>query len=142
MPKIKEHDEIFEKMKSLFMGESSEPYSDKVVSLAYEPKNVGAMKDADCIGTVCGSCGDTIHLYLRLCGDNISEATFLTDGCGATLACGSVVTELVRGKSGYEALKITVQDVIGYLDGLPASHVHCAVLAVQALHDAIKNSND
>jgi len=77
-----------------------------------------------------------------LCGDNISEATFLTDGCGATLACGSVVTELVRGKSGYEALKITVQDVIGYLDGLPASHVHCAVLAVQALHDAIKNSND
>lgn len=130
---------VFEKLSALYMGEASEPYSEKVLTLAYEPLNVGKIESASGVGYIKGTCGDSIHVYIKTDHDQIIGATFLTDGCGATLACGSAVTELAKGKSCYNASKMTVQEVIGYLDGLPASHVHCAVLAIKALHKAIKN---
>ena len=135
-----EHEIVFEKLTSFYMGEASEPYSDKVLTLAYEPLNVGKMDVASGIGDVKGTCGDSMQIYIKTVQNQIIKVTFLTDGCGTTLACGSAVTELAKGRSPYNASKITVQEVIDYLDGLPASHVHCALLAIQALYEAIRDS--
>jgi len=132
-------EEVFEKLQAYMMGIASEAYSDKVLTLAYEPLNVGEMENPDGFGYVKGFCGDRMAIFLKLTDRKISDAKFLTDGCGATLACGSAVTELTKGKTPYEAAKITPQAVIKYLDGLPASHLHCAVLAAQALQAAIEN---
>jgi nitrogen fixation NifU-like protein len=130
---------VFQKMQKYFLGSSSEPFSDKVLDLAYEPTNVGEIEDADAVGFVKGDCGDRMAIFLKMDRGKIKKATFLTDGCGATIACGSAVTELIRNKSSYEAIKIYPQMVIRYLDGLPTSHVHCAVLAVQTVHEALEN---
>jgi nitrogen fixation NifU-like protein len=132
-------EKVFEEIQKYIVGDASEPYSDKVLILAYEPVNVGEIENPDGTARVMGECGDWMQMYLKITGDTISEARFLTDGCGATLACGSAVTELVRGRTLWEAIKIYPQTVIRYLDGLPASHMHCAVLAVQALKEALKS---
>jgi len=121
------------------MREALKTFSQKVVSLAYEPRNVGSLKNPDGHGRVAGQCGDTMEIYIKMKGKIIDPIGFLTDGCGATLACGSATTELAKGKTPYEAGKITPQAVIKYLDGLPASHLHCAVLAVQTLRKALEN---
>lgn len=131
---------VFAKLQSYIMGKASELYSDKVLTLAYEPINVGEMENPDGFGHVKGPCGDTMLVFLRVTDGTISDAKFLTDGCGATVACGSAVTELARGKTPYEASKIQPQYVVRYLKGLPASHLHCAVLAVQTLRKALENA--
>ena len=135
-------EKTFDKIKKFIMGGVSEAYSDKVLTLAYEPLNVGEIINPDSTAKVRGSCGDTMQLHLRLSKGRITEARFLTDGCGPTLACGSAITELVNNKTPYEASKIYPQDLVHYLDGLPASHFHCAVLAVQVLRQALKSLKD
>ena len=132
-------EKVFENIQKYIMGNASESYSDKVLTLAYEPVNVGEIENPDGSARVMGECGDWMQIYLKITGDTISEVRFLTDGCGATLACGSAVTELVRARTPWEVTKIYPQTVIRYLDGLPASHMHCAVLAVQALKEALRS---
>jgi len=134
-------EKVFEKLQAYMMGIASETYSDKVLTLAYEPLNVGEMENPDGFGCVKGPCGDTMRISLRIVDGKIYDATFWTDGCGATLACGSVVTEMVKGKTPCEAEKIYPQNIVRYLDGLPASHLHCSVLAVPALRKALANLN-
>ena len=128
---------ILAKFQNLFMGNAGEQYSEKVLTLAYEPLNVGEIENPDGSSRVQGSCGDNMDVSLKLDNTIIAEVKFLTDGCGATLACGSAVTELAKGKTIYQAEKISPQEIIHFLDGLPESHVHCAVLAVQALQRAL-----
>ncbi len=132
-------DKIFEELKKYFMNEFSKTFSDKVVSLAYEPSNVGSLENPEGHGRISGSCGDTMEIYINAKGERIEEITFLTDGCGATLACGSAVTELAKGKTIREAETIDVLSVLEYLDDLPPSHEHCAVLAVKTFHCALKS---
>ena len=132
-----EIDQIFKNLQHYMMGESSEPYSDKVMTYAYDPVNVGEINNPDGKGRVKGDCGDSIIIYIKLKEDKISKACFLVDGCGASVASGCAVTELAQGKTPYEASKITPQEVIRFLDGMPASHVHCAVMAVQALQKTL-----
>jgi nitrogen fixation NifU-like protein len=114
-------------------------YSAKVIAEARYPKNVGRMPQADVRGLVHGWCGDTMEIYLRLEEERIVEASFMTDGCGPTLACGSMLTSLVPGKSLEEASTIIPEDLITALDGLPAESQHCAELAVRTLQNAILN---
>lgn len=127
---------------SLWMGHASEKYSDKVVELAYEPLNVGEIQDADGMGFVKGTCGDRMSIYLKLEAGFISDIKFLTDGCSATLACGSAITQMAKNRTPYEATKIYPQNIVRFLDGLPASHLHCAVLAVQALQKALESLSE
>jgi nitrogen fixation NifU-like protein len=114
-------------------------YSAKVIEEFYHPKNLGRMLEPDARGIVHGWCGDTMEIYLRLNGDRIKEATFMTDGCGPTVACGSVLTTMVTGMSLEKASKITPENLIAALDGLPEESVHCAELAVSTLQEAIAN---
>jgi nitrogen fixation NifU-like protein len=114
-------------------------YSAKVIEEAHNPTNLGRMARPDAYGIVHGWCGDTMEVYLRLNGDSIKEVTFMTDGCGSSLACGSMLTRLVQGMSLEEAGEIKPEDLITALDGLPEESLHCAELTVSTLREAIAN---
>jgi nitrogen fixation NifU-like protein len=112
-------------------------YSAKVIEEANNPTNLGRMAEPDAYGIVHGWCGDTMEIYLRLDGERIKKATFMTDGCGPSVACGNMLTTMVRGRMLEEADKIRPEDLIAALDGLPEDSTHCAELAVSTLREAI-----
>lgn len=115
-----------------------EAYSEKVMDHFLHPRNVGEIPDASGIGNVGNPiCGDVLKLYLKIKDGIISEAKFKTFGCGAAIATSSMVTELVKGKSIDEALKISNKAVAEALGGLPKVKMHCSVLAEEALKAAI-----
>ena len=112
-------------------------FSAAVLKEARQPRNMGIMLDPDGHALACGPCGDTMEMFLRVQDSRIEVASFVTDGCGPTVACGSMLTRMAQGKSLDEAATIEAVDVIIALDGLPPEHVHCATLAVDTLQEAI-----
>jgi nitrogen fixation NifU-like protein len=112
-------------------------FSAKVLELARQPRNLGAMLEPDGYALLFGACGDSMEMFVRLDGSRILMATFMTDGCGPTVACGSMLTTMARGKTPDEAAAIRAVDLVAALDGLPQEHVHCASLAVNTLRLAI-----
>ncbi len=115
-------------------------YNEKVVDHFSNPRNVGELDDPDAIGeTGSFKCGDTMKLYLKVKDDRITDIGFQTFGCGAAIASSSMLTEMVKGKTLDEAMKVSNKDVAEELDGLPPLKMHCSNLAADALHDAIKN---
>jgi nitrogen fixation NifU-like protein len=113
-------------------------YSEKVMDHFKNPRNVGEIPDADGIGNVGNPvCGDIMRLYIKVKDNNIVDAKFKTFGCGAAIATSSMVTEIVKGKSIDEALKISNRAVAEALGGLPKVKMHCSVLAEEALKSAI-----
>ena len=134
-----EPDDPFKNIEESIMEDIREAYSEKVIDHALNPRNLGEFKDADGFGRVTGPCGDTIQICLKAKNGTIVDATFMTDGCGATIACGSMTTELVKGRTITEALKITSDDILNSLDGLPESNIHCALLAANTLKKALED---
>jgi nitrogen fixation NifU-like protein len=115
-------------------------YSEEVIDHYENPRNVGEIENPDGVGTVGNpACGDVMKLTIRVKDDRIIEARFKTFGCGAAIATSSMVTELVRGKTIEEALRISNQTVARALGGLPKVKMHCSVLAEDALKAAISN---
>jgi len=123
----------------LVLRKMREVYNETVVGHALRPRNLGEMKNASGFGEISGSCGDTMAIWLRVEANMVVAATFASDGCGATLACGSMLTEMARGKSIPQALGISQPDVLDALGGLPEGNKHCALLAVNTLRAAIKD---
>lgn len=121
------------------MSEMRKVYSKKAIEHAMNPRNVGRIEDANGAARITGSCGDTMEMYLKAEDGEIVEAKFWTDGCGASIACGSITTELVKGKRIPKALKIDSKRLVEALDGLPESDIHCSVLASNTLHAAIND---
>jgi nitrogen fixation NifU-like protein len=116
-----------------------ELYSSVVIHEARYPSNLGRIVEPDGHGIVHGWCGDTMEIYLRLDDEKIEQATFMTDGCGPTVACGSMLTKMVTGKLLMEAIEIMPEDLIEALDGLPEENQHCAELAVITFQNALGN---
>jgi nitrogen fixation NifU-like protein len=115
-------------------------YSDKVLDHFRNPRNVGELEDADGVGTVGNPvCGDVMTIYIKVEEDRISDISFKTFGCGAAIATTSMTTELAKGKTLDEALKITREQVAEELGGLPPVKMHCSNLAADALHEAIND---
>lgn len=113
-------------------------YSEKVMDHFTNPRNVGEIEDADGIGEVGNAkCGDIMKMYLKIEGSIITDVKFKTFGCGAAVATSSMATELIKGKSIEDALKLTNKAVMEALDGLPPVKVHCSVLAEQAIKAAL-----
>lgn len=115
-------------------------YSEKVMDHFTNPRNAGELKDADAVGEVGNPvCGDVMNIYIRVKDGIIIDIGWKTMGCAAAIATSSMITELARGKTLKEALKITRDDVADALDGLPPIKMHCSNLAADGLHEAIKN---
>lgn len=112
-------------------------FSARVLKEARQPQNMGVMLDPNGYASVRGPCGDTMEMFLRIQDSRIEVAAFMTDGCGPTVACGSLVTQMAQGKDLEEAAAIEAADVIIALDGLPPEHVHCATLAAKTLQEAM-----
>jgi nitrogen fixation NifU-like protein len=113
-------------------------YSEKVLDHFSNPRNVGEIENADGIGEVGNAkCGDIMKMYIKVDDGIISDVKFKTFGCGAAVATSSMATELIKGKSIDDALKLTNKAVVEALDGLPAVKLHCSVLAEQAIKSAL-----
>ncbi|MGD8719777.1 MAG: Fe-S cluster assembly scaffold protein NifU [Candidatus Zixiibacteriota bacterium] len=113
-------------------------YNEKVMDHFYKPRNVGVIENADGVGKVGNPvCGDMMELFIKVEDEKISDIKFRTFGCGAAIATSSMVTELVKGKTLEEALKITNKTVAEALGGLPKQKMHCSVLGEEALDAAI-----
>jgi len=129
----------WQKFEELIKKEMRKKYSETVVEHSMDPRNLGELEDANGFARVTGPCGDTMSIWLKINGDTIINASFMTDGCGTTIASGSMVTEMVKGKKISEAQKITQSDVLDALGGLPQESEHCALLAANTLKAAIKD---
>lgn len=115
-------------------------YSEKVMDHFRNPRNVGEIKDADGVGRVGNPvCGDLMEIQIKVEDNKLKDVKFRTFGCGAAVATSSIITEMAKGKTLEEALKISRSDVAGELDGLPPIKMHCSNLAADALHAAIQD---
>ena len=129
----------FDELQELIKAEMRKIYSETAIDHSMNPRNVGNMDNADGLAKVTGSCGDTMEIWLKVKNNTIANATFMTDGCGTSIAAGSMVTELAKGKSVGEVWKIRQQDVLNALGRLPKESEHCALLASNTLKEAIRD---
>lgn len=129
----------FDELQELIKAEMRKIYSETAIAHSTNPRNVGDMDNADGFAKVTGSCGDTMEIWLKVKNSTIADATFTTDGCGTSIASGSMVTEIAKGKTVGEAWKISQQDVLNALGGLPEESGHCALLVANTLKAAIKD---
>jgi len=115
-------------------------YTEKVLDHFRNPRNMGEIPNADGVGTVGNPvCGDLMTIYIKVNDNRLEDIKFKTFGCGAAIATSSMITELARGKTIEEALKISRGDVADSLGGLPPIKMHCSNLAADGLHAAIQD---
>jgi nitrogen fixation NifU-like protein len=115
-------------------------YTEKVMEHFKNPRNVGEIPDADGVGTVGNPvCGDLMTIYIKVKDNRLTDIKFKTFGCGSAIATSSMITELAKGKTLEEAMKITRANVADSLGGLPPVKMHCSNLAADALHTAIED---
>jgi nitrogen fixation NifU-like protein len=115
-------------------------YSKKVVERFSNPKNAGEMKNPDAVGEEGNPrCGDVMKIYLKVENEKITDIKFQTYGCIAAIACSDALCELAKGKTISEAKKLKSQDILNELGKLPIVKIHCSILGMKALQNAIKN---
>jgi nitrogen fixation NifU-like protein len=129
--------EFAEQLQQEILDEIKSKYSETVVDHWMHPMNIGKLEDPDAYGRVTGPCGDTMEIFICVDNSTIIRCSFFTDGCGTTIACGSIITELARGKSIEEAKTITQEVILKTCGGLPVEDEHCALLASNTLMEAI-----
>jgi nitrogen fixation NifU-like protein len=115
-------------------------YSEITIEHILRPHNADSIPHPDGYGAYDSGCGERMKIWLRVRNGVVEDAGFWTDGCAATVACGSMATDLARGKTLTEALAVTAQDVADALIDLPPGNFHCAELAAQTLRIALKDS--
>jgi nitrogen fixation NifU-like protein len=135
----KKLDRIEQELKKALFDQYRKVYSPRVLELFQNPLNMGVIPEPNGFGIIRGICGDTMKIYLRIDNDRVEDVGFETDGCEATIAVGSAVTDLSRGKTLLEVLAISPALLIDNLGGLPEDHLHCSILAVGTLHNAVAN---
>ena len=122
------------------MAEEGGLYNSVVMDHLTHPRNMGEMEDPDGVGEATNPvCGDTMRLFIKVEGDRIVAARFLTFGCGAAIAASSMTTEMIKGKTIEEVLEISDQSVADALGGLPPAKIHCSILAEKALNAAVSD---
>ena len=115
------------------------PFSAKVLHHVMEPTHLGEMEKPDGHGVITGPCGDTDEFFVKIFSSRITEVRFRTTGCFFTIAACDAVATLAEGRAVREALRITREAVLEYLGGLPEDHEHCALLAANTLHKALRD---
>lgn len=129
----------YDELQEMVLENARKIYSETVIDHFMHPRNLGEIADADGIAKLTGPCGDTMEIWLKVDRGIISRAYFLTDGCGTSIASGSMMTVLATGKTLTEAARISQQSVLDALNGLPQESRHCALLASNTLKAAIQD---
>ncbi len=137
-----EFNEMIKSIQDELDKDAEATFSKKVIEEFKNPQNVGIIEAPDGYSSTSGSCGDTIELYLKIEGDKVTDIKFMTDGCGATIACGSMGTKMAKGKNLTEIKQMKDEDLINALDGLPDENLHCARLMIGTLHRAVQEYDE
>jgi nitrogen fixation NifU-like protein len=132
-------DEWAKELQELILEEDRKIFSPRVMDHYLHPRHLKKISQPDGVASITGPCGDTMYVALRLENGRVAEIGFLTDGCGPTVACGSMIAQMALDKTPSRAAGIEQGDLLDALGGLPESHVHCAKLAVDTLQEALKN---
>ena len=115
-------------------------YNDIVLRYYTNPRNIGEIEDADGIGIYMSDfCGDITKFWIKIKDNKLVDVKYRTQGCAASIACGNILTELIKNKIIEEALRITKEEIVSALNGLPEQKIHCSVLANDSLKDAIRD---
>lgn len=138
IPKEDEIDTYARELQEQLLEQIRNKYSDAVIDRWQNPRNFEKIKNPDGYASFKGSCGDTMEMFVKVTDEKISRCGFQTDGCGTTIACGSVATELAQKKTLIQALaSVSADEILKKLGGLPESDVHCAELAAETLRRAL-----
>ncbi len=129
----------FDELQNEVMAQMKQVYTETAIDHAMNPRNAGSIAGADGFGSITGPCGDTMEIWLKVKDGKVADAAFWTDGCGTSIACGSMVTEMISGKDIGQALHINQGEVLRALGGLPEDSLHCALLAADTLQAAIQD---
>ena len=138
----KSSDQWAKELQELILAEDRKIFSPRMIDNYLKPRNLREISDPHGKSVVTGPCGDTMYIGLKINKDRIVEIGFLTDGCGPTVACGSILTQLALGKTITEAAALDQEALLIALGELPESHLHCPKLAVDTLRQALKNCED
>ncbi len=130
---------LLEELQKKIEYEEEQKYSKVVIREYRNPSNFGVLDEPDALGLIKGPCGDTMKITLKIKSGRIMKALFWTDGCGATIACGSMLTKIIKGKTLQEANDISNSQLLEALENLPIEHHHCTILSIDTLHKAINN---
>jgi nitrogen fixation protein NifU and related proteins len=139
---FKEGEEIEKAIQEAIFREMGDKLSLTLINHLMNPRNVGELADPDGEATLSGICEDTVRIQLKLEEDRIDDIRFTTNGCSATMACGSMVTDMARGRSVQEAMEIVGKRVIEAFGGMPIEHTHCADLAANTMRAALRDAID
>jgi len=131
-------DSLDEVQKQLF-GNLREFYSETTTDHILHPRNAGSLDNPDGYASLHSSCNESMEIWLKVNDNHINEVGYWTDGCAATIACGSMVSELVKGKTVNQLLTISPRDLADALDNFPEGNFHCAELAVNTLKAAVQD---
>ena len=134
-----EFDDSFKELEQSVMEDMRKVYSEKTIDHFLNPRNLGEIPAPDGLGRITDVHGRTMEICLKVKDAKVRNVSFWTDGCGCCIASGSMVTELAKGKTVLETQKITQQDILDALEGLPETDLHCALLAANTLKEAIKD---
>jgi nitrogen fixation protein NifU and related proteins len=129
-------------LQAAIMEDAKKIYSEKVIKRWLNPKNLGKIRNPDGSAKIKGPCGDTMQISFKVKDGRLLKIKFRTDGCASSIAAGSMAAELAQGQKIEEVAEISQQMILDALDGLPDESVHCALLASNALKEAIKNYFD
>ena len=129
----------FKEVEQAVMEDMKKVYSEKTIDHFLNPRNLDEITAPDGFGRVTGPCGDTMEICLKVLDGKVTNTSFWTDGCGPSIASGSMVTEMAKRMNIGEAQRISQHDVLAALDGLPEESQHCALLAANTLKEAIKD---
>ncbi len=129
----------FDDLQDSILEDARRTYSETTIEHFMDPRNLGPMDGADAFAEFHGPCGDTIGIWVKVKDGTLTDVRFITDGCGTSIASGSMITELAKGKDVDHAKKISQEDVLTALGGFPQEKEHCAMLAIMSLRKAIKS---
>lgn len=142
MSKGDSFEKIIKEIQRKIEYEEETEFSKKVINEYRNPSNFGVIDNPDAVGKIKGPCGDTMQIMLKIDNGKVTDVRFWTDGCGTSIACGSMLTKMIKGKTIEEIFTITSEKLNDELDGLPENHVHCTVLAVNTLKKTIEKLID
>ncbi|MBW1997416.1 MAG: iron-sulfur cluster assembly scaffold protein [Deltaproteobacteria bacterium] len=132
-------DDFVQELQNCITDEIKETYGEIAYRRWLSPPNRGALPSPDGHAILRGVCGDTMEIFLQFENDRVINASFQTDGCGASVVCGSFAAEMALGKDPDEILEITAESIIEKLGKLPRDDTHCASLAAETLHEALND---